>query len=89
MLKSQHSVSGARERSIHSAENEDGGGVVVEVGGGNEARIRAVGDERRCWILRRRGRECGRWGRRKGASVLRGVGWVWVFGRGGDMVGLV
>ena len=77
MLKSQHSVSGALARSTHNAANEGWLGEGEGEGeGGKVARMWAVGVAMWYWILRRRGRECGRWGRRWGASVVTGVGWV-------------
>lgn len=62
MLKSQHSVSGALARSTHNAANEGGAdeGWLGEVEGGKVARMWAVGVAMWYWILRRRGRECGR-----------------------------
>lgn len=83
MEKIQHSVSGARVRSAHVAAKEGGGEavvvvvVVVVVGdGGKVAIARAVGEEVWNCRRRRRGRDSGRWGRRWGARVVRGVGWV-------------
>lgn len=84
MEKIQHSVSGERARSAQVAANEEGGVVVVVVvvvrGGGGEggkvAIVRAEGEEVWNWRRRRRGRDSGRWGRRWGARVVRGVGWM-------------
>ncbi len=87
--KSQHSVSGARVRSAYVAAKEEVGGGVVAVGdgvgdvdgdGGKVAIMRAEGEEVWNWRRRRRGREKGRWGRRWGASVARGLGWMYVCG---------
>lgn len=79
MEKSQDSVSGVRVRSVYVAAKADGGGVVVVVvgeEGEKVAIVRAEGEEVWNWRRRRRGRDWGRWGRRWGARVVRGVGWV-------------
>lgn len=64
MEKSQHSVSGARERSAQQAAKE--GGAAAGGWGGKVARMRVWGMERWCWRRRVRGREEGRRGRRCG-----------------------
>lgn len=73
MEKIQHSVSGARVRSVQVAAKVGGGGDDEE---GKVAIVRAEGEEGWNWRRRRRGRDSGRWGTRWGARVLRGVGWV-------------
>lgn len=78
--KIQHSVSGARVRSAQIAANWVGCGSGDddddEEEGGKVAMMRAEGEEVWNWRRRRRGREVGRWWRRWGARVVRGVGWV-------------
>lgn len=77
MEKIQHSVSGARVRSVQVAAKVGGGGdEEEEEEGGKVAIVRAEGEEVWNWRRRRRGRDSGRWGRRWGARVLRGMGWV-------------
>ena len=76
MEKIQHSVSGARVRSVQVAAKVGGDDDEEEEEGGKVAIARAEGEEAWNWMRRRRGRDSGRWGRRWGARVLRGVGWV-------------